>query len=108
MLKQQDKAFDVLNKAGLNKEQKVIVDRTISAASDCGAAYSAVAYELGLQNRIKFISEQKRGERMGNINEQIAKAGEEIRKVRNTRYVIVIQSVVCYNLDIVNSGNYGI
>lgn len=58
-LKRQDKAFEVLDKAGLSKEQKAIVDRAISAANDCGAAYGAVAYELGLQDGIKLMSELK-------------------------------------------------
>ena len=58
-LKRQDKAFDALDKAGLSKEQKAIVDRAISAANECGAAYGAIAYELGLQDGIKLMSELK-------------------------------------------------
>ncbi len=58
-LKQQDKAFDRLDKAGLSREQKSIVDRAVSAANDCGAAYGAVAYELGLHDGIKLMSELK-------------------------------------------------
>lgn len=58
-LKRQDKAFDALDKARLSMEQKDIVDRAISAANDCGAAYGAVAYELGLQDGIKLMSELK-------------------------------------------------
>ena len=58
-LKEQDKAYDELQKAGLDREQKRIVDRAISAANDCGAAYGAVAYELGLQDGIKLMSELK-------------------------------------------------
>lgn len=54
-LKRQDKAFDALDKARLSREQKDIVDRAISAANDCGA----VAYELGLQDGIKLMSELK-------------------------------------------------
>lgn len=56
-LKRQDKAFDKLDKAGLSREQKTIVDRAISAANDCGAVYGAVAYRLGLQDGIKLMSE---------------------------------------------------
>lgn len=56
-LKRQDKAFDALGKAGLSKEQKAIVDGAISAANECGAAYGAVAYELGLQDGVKLMSE---------------------------------------------------
>lgn len=59
-LKRQDKAFDALDKARLSREQKDIVDRAISAANDCGAAYGAVAYELGLQDGIKLMSELKK------------------------------------------------
>ena len=58
-LKRQDKAFDRLDKAGLNKEQKSVVDRAISAANDCGATYGTVAYELGLQDGIKLMTELK-------------------------------------------------
>ena len=58
-LKRQDKAFDTPDKAGLSKEQKAIVDRAISAANECGATYGAVAYELGLQDGIKLMSELK-------------------------------------------------
>ena len=58
-LKWQDKAFVALNKVGLSKEQKAIVGRAISAANECGATYGAVAYELGLQDGIKLMSELK-------------------------------------------------
>ena len=55
-LKRLDKAFDRLDKAGLNKEQKSVVDRAISAANDCGATNGTVAYELGFQDGIKLMS----------------------------------------------------
>lgn len=58
-LKRQDKAFDRLDNAGLSKEQSAIVDKAISAANDCGAAYGAVAYRLGLQDGIRLASEVK-------------------------------------------------
>ena len=58
-LKRQDKAFDELDKASLSREQKAIVDRAISAANECGATYGSVAYELGLQDGIKLMSELK-------------------------------------------------
>ena len=58
-MKKQDEAFDRLDKAGLSGEQKTIVDRAISAANDCGAAYGAVAYRLGLQDGIRLMSEVK-------------------------------------------------
>ncbi len=58
-LKLQDRAFDQLDKAGLSKEQSAIVDKAISAANDCGAAYGAVAYRLGLQDGIRLAFEIK-------------------------------------------------
>lgn len=58
-LKRQDKAFDRLEKAGLNKEQSNVVDTAISAANDCGAVYGAVAYRLGLQDGIRLAYEIK-------------------------------------------------
>ena len=58
-LKRQDKAFDRLEKAGLDKEQSSVVDTAISAANDCGAVYGAVAYRLGLQDVIRLASEIK-------------------------------------------------
>ena len=45
----------MLSKAELSKKQKAVVDRAISAANNCGA----VAYELGLQDGIKLMSELK-------------------------------------------------
>ncbi len=56
-LSKQDKAFDGLYNAGLNQEQKSIVDKAISAANHCGAVYGAIAYRLGLQNGIKLTAE---------------------------------------------------
>ena len=58
-LKQQDEAFDRLDKAGLSGEQKTIVDRAISAANHCGTVYGAVAYRLGLQDGIRLTLEVK-------------------------------------------------
>ncbi len=58
-LKRQDTAFEILDRAGLSGEQRSIVDRAISAANDCGAVYGAVAYELGLRDGIKLMSELK-------------------------------------------------
>lgn len=46
-------------KNGWIDEQGHIIDRAISAANDCGAAYGAVAYKLGLQDGIKLMSELK-------------------------------------------------
>lgn len=58
-LKRQDTAFDILDRAGLSREQRSIVDRAVSVANDCGAVYGAVAYELGLRDGIKLMSELK-------------------------------------------------
>lgn len=46
-LKRQNKTFDRLDNAGLSKEQNAIVDKAISAANDCGAAYGTATYRLG-------------------------------------------------------------
>ncbi len=59
-LKRQNKAFDKLDKVGLSKEQRAIVDRVISATNDCGATYGAVAYRLGLHDGIRLMSEVKK------------------------------------------------
>ena len=56
-LKRQDKAFDRLDNAGLSKEQSAIVDKAISAANNCGAAYGTAAYRLGLQDGIRLTFE---------------------------------------------------
>lgn len=56
-LKKQDKVLDRLDHAGLDEEQKSIVDRAISAANDCGAVYGTVAYRLGLHDGIRLTSE---------------------------------------------------
>lgn len=58
-LKRQDKAFDRLDNAELSKEQGAIVDKAISTANDCDAAYGAAAYRLGLQDEIRLASEVK-------------------------------------------------
>lgn len=56
-LKEQDRAFEELYKAGLNKEQKRIVDRAISTTNQCGAVYGIIAYKLGLHDGIRLMSE---------------------------------------------------
>lgn len=56
-LKKQDKVLDRLDHAGLDEEQKSIVDRAISAANDYGAVYGTVAYRLGLHDGIRLTSE---------------------------------------------------
>ncbi len=56
-LKEQDKAYDELDKAGLSREQKRIVDKALSAVNANGAAYGKVAYRLGLHDGIRLMSE---------------------------------------------------
>ena len=56
-LKEQDKAYDELDKAGLGKEQKRIVDEVFSALNANEAACGKVAYKLGLQDGIRLMSE---------------------------------------------------
>ena len=56
-LKEQDKAYDELQKAGLDREQKRIVDRALSALNANGAAYGKAAYRLGLHDGIQLMSE---------------------------------------------------
>ena len=57
-LKEQDKAYDELDKAGLSREQKRIVDKALSALNANGAAYGKVAYRLGLHDGIRLMSEE--------------------------------------------------
>ena len=59
-LKQQDRAFTILQEAGLNREQSLIVDRAISATNQCGAAYGTAAYRLGLHDGIRLSSELRK------------------------------------------------
>lgn len=56
-LREQDKTYSELEKAGLNKEQKRIVDKVLSSLNANGAAYGKVAYRLGLQDGIRLMSE---------------------------------------------------
>lgn len=56
-LKEQDKAFDELQNAGLDKEQRILVDRAISAITANGAAYGEAAYRLGLHDGIRIVWE---------------------------------------------------
>ena len=56
-LKEQDKAYDELDKAGLSREQKRIVDKALSALNANGAVYGKVAYRLGLHDGIRLMSE---------------------------------------------------
>lgn len=51
-LREQDKAFAELQKAGLSKEQKRIVDRVF-----CSLTASGAAYRLGMRDGIRLMSE---------------------------------------------------
>ena len=59
-LKQQDRVYERLEKAGLSKEQAIIVERVISAVTHCGAIYGKVAYRLGMQDGVRLIGELKK------------------------------------------------
>ena len=56
-VKQQDIAFDELKKLGLDKAQRLTIDRAISADNHCGAVYGAVAYRLGMKDGIRLMTE---------------------------------------------------
>ena len=56
-LKEQDKAYEELDKAGLDSEQKHIVDKALCSLNANGAAYGRVAYRLGLHDGIQLMSE---------------------------------------------------
>ena len=56
-VKQQDIAFDELKKLGLDKAQRLTIDRAISADNQCGAVYGAVAYRLGMKDGIRLMTE---------------------------------------------------
>lgn len=56
-LKEQNKAYDELEKAGLDKKQKRIVDNALCTINANGAAYGEVAYKLGLRDGIRLVSE---------------------------------------------------
>lgn len=56
-VKQQDIVFDELKKLGLDKAQRLTIDRAISADNQCGAVYGAVAYRLGMKDGIRLMTE---------------------------------------------------
>lgn len=56
-LKHQNDAYAVLEKAGLSKEQMLLVDDVISATNECGTAYGMAAYRLGLNDGIRLVAE---------------------------------------------------
>lgn len=58
-LMKQNQEFEQLEQAGLDREQKSIVDRAISATNECGAAYGVAAYQLGLHDGVRLTTEIK-------------------------------------------------
>lgn len=56
-LKQQDFAFAKLERVKWSREQQRIIDDAISANSNCGAVYGAVAYRLGLEDGVRLMRE---------------------------------------------------
>lgn len=56
-VKQQDAAFEEMKKLGLDKAQRIIIDRAISADNNCGAVYGTVAYRLGMKDGIRLMAE---------------------------------------------------
>lgn len=56
-LKEQNMAYSELEKAGLDRKQKRIVDKVFTAINANGAAYGKVAYKLGLHDGIRLMSE---------------------------------------------------
>lgn len=56
-VKQQDVALCKMEKLGLKKSQRRIIDNVISADNHCGAIYGEVAYRLGMRDGIRLMSE---------------------------------------------------
>lgn len=58
--KKQDKVYAELDRAGLNKEQRILVDRAITVTNESGTAYGVAAYRLGLQDGARLVSELRK------------------------------------------------
>lgn len=58
-VREQDEAFGRMDKLVLDKKQRIIVDKAISASNHCGAVYGIAAYRLGLHDGIRLMSEVK-------------------------------------------------
>ena len=58
-LEQQQEAFDRLDKLGLTKEQKRVLDQVITANNHTGAVYGAVAYRSGMEDGIRLRKEME-------------------------------------------------
>lgn len=56
-LKRQNVAFEKIEELRLDKLQRVVVDRAISATNYCGAMYGVAVYRLGLYDGIKLMFE---------------------------------------------------
>lgn len=63
-LEQQQKTFDRLDKLGLTKEQKRVVDQVITENNHTGAVYGAVAYRCGMEDGIRLRKEMEEIMRM--------------------------------------------
>lgn len=59
-LREQEMAYDELQKAGLTKEQKRIVDKALCALNANGRAYGKAAYRLGLHDGIRLMLEENK------------------------------------------------
>lgn len=55
--KELQRAIEEMAKADLSKEQDDVVDKALTAANSCGAAYGAVAYRQGFFDGIKLMFE---------------------------------------------------
>ena len=58
-LEQQQEAFDRLDKLGLTKDQKSVIDQAITANNHTGAVYGAVAYRFGMEDGIRLRIEME-------------------------------------------------
>lgn len=63
-LEQQQEAFDRLDKLGLSKEQKRVLDQVITANNHTGAVYGAIAYRCGMEDGIRLRKEMEEIMRM--------------------------------------------
>lgn len=57
--KKQTEAYDKTKNIGLTQAQDILVDNAVSAANTTGAVYGRIAYNLGMQDGIKLVSELK-------------------------------------------------
>lgn len=55
----QQKVLERLDRLGLTKEQKSVVDRAISENNNFGAVYGAAAYRFGMEDGIRIRMEME-------------------------------------------------